>query len=82
MLTYRPQPPSGSWTENRYLTISFFQASANGILATWHVIKRPARQQEKKMGKIWLVCDTAAMCEDVEEVQVDAVEDEGKEKIG
>lgn len=45
LLTYRPQPPSGSWTERRYLTISFFQASARGILATWHVIRRPEAQK-------------------------------------
>lgn len=45
LLTYRPQPPSGSWTERRYLTISFFQASARGILATWQVIRRPEGQK-------------------------------------
>lgn len=48
-LTYRPQPPSGSWTERRYLTISFFQASARGILATWHVIRSPEAQKRTPM---------------------------------
>lgn len=42
--TYRPQPPSGSCTERRYLTISFFQASGSEILATWQVMRRPAEK--------------------------------------
>lgn len=47
MLTYRPQPPSGSCTDRRYRTISFFQASARGIFATWHVMRRPAGTREE-----------------------------------
>lgn len=48
VLTYRPQPPSGSWTERRYLTISFFQASGREILATWQVIRRPVEAPKQR----------------------------------
>lgn len=58
-LTYRPQPPSGSCTERRYRTISFLHASARGIFATWHVIRRPGAGKKRKtkvihLGKWWL----------------------------
>lgn len=50
--TYRPHPPSGSCTERRYLTISFFQASGREILATWQVMRRPKKKPHKTFAYI------------------------------
>lgn len=46
--TYRPQPPSGSCTDRRYRTISFFQASGRQVLVTWHVISRPGGKEREE----------------------------------
>lgn len=47
--TYRPQPPSGSCTDRRYRTISFFQASGRQVLVTWHVISRPGGKERERV---------------------------------